>query len=235
MKPRCLRRKPRRQRRKQWKQKKQRRSQEWGRGRERGRRIREPWRRVMRWTSSAARSGNQIPRWSATRGKRSGSTRKFVAETMTKKAFFERGSATLRKPRFDPIYYPDRKREEERINVPVKWTELALLCKWSLSLCCNVPTRNGNDTQVYFVPRWSLGDTLLYILLPNLYSTRGTLHDVDAYYWFKFSPTIHWGGVWVLSHLGCFSPHFILCYSCVSLTHFKLFLLQCLMILFNLM
>jgi len=147
MKPRRLRRKPRRQRQKQWK-KKQRQSREWGRGRERGRRIREPWRRVMRWTSSAARSGNRIRRCSATPGKRSGSTRKFVAETMTKKKpFFERGSATLRKPRFGPIYYPDRKRGEKRINVPAKWTNVPLLSKCS---CCNDHTHRERHASLLF-------------------------------------------------------------------------------------
>ena len=166
----------------------------------------------MRWTRSAARSGNRIRRCSATPGKRSGSTRKFVAETMTKKKpFFERGSATLRKPRFDPIYYPDRKRGEKRIHVPAKWTNVPLLSKCS---CCNDHTHRERHASLLFLPRWNLGDTLLYTLSPNLHSTRGSLHDVDAYYWFKFSPRIHLGNVWALSHFGCFSHLHFLVSSC---------------------
>ncbi|KAK7352652.1 hypothetical protein VNO80_18077 [Phaseolus coccineus] len=60
----------------------------------------------------------------------------------------------------------------------------------SAAMLQHAPRRTRKFT---FLPRWNLGDTLLYTLSPNLHSTRGSLHDVDAYYWFIFSPLIHSG------------------------------------------
>ncbi|RDX80537.1 hypothetical protein CR513_38906, partial [Mucuna pruriens] len=79
--------------------------------------------RAMTKSNAMNQSGNRIPRGSSIPGKRSGSSRMVVKKKKKKKTkkkvFFERGSATLRKPRFDAGNYPDRKRGRKRIRVPV--------------------------------------------------------------------------------------------------------------------
>jgi len=163
----------------------------------------------MRWTSSAARSGNQIPMCSATPGKRSGSTRKFVAETVTKKKpFFERGSATLRKPRFDPIYYPDRKREEERIHVPAKLTKFALLCKWSLQ-------GPNTDRERHASLLCSTLESRRHVTLRSLAQYKSNtwiFNDVDSCYWFKISTPIRSGNIWAVSFFSAFCTCLFLSY-----------------------
>lgn len=87
-------------------------------GRGQGQKIREPWRRVIRWTNSVAKRENQIRKASSVPYKQSGSTRR--ARKKKKKPFFAIGSVTLRKPRFDPTCYPDRKLERQK-SLQLDW------------------------------------------------------------------------------------------------------------------